>query len=91
MLKVEGKADITTYSTKNLLSNIKLSNNVFQVAPSLIISSPRFSINGGIIPTWNNGIFVWLPNVFAEAQVKENTFLYRQVGRAVIQRTLTEI
>jgi hypothetical protein len=83
MLKIEGKADITSYTTKNLASNLKISNNIFQVAPSLVISSPRFSINGGIIPTWNNGIFVWLPNVFAEAQVKEKTFLIQAgwIGR----------
>jgi len=74
-LKVEGKADITNYTTKNLTSNVKLSNNVFQVLPSLTFSSPRFSINGGLIPTWDNGTFVWLPNIYAEAQVKEQVFL----------------
>jgi hypothetical protein len=83
MLKIEGKADITSYTTKNLATNLKISNNIFQIAPSLIISSPRFSINGGIIPTWNNGIFVWLPNVYAEAQIKEKTFLIQAgwIGR----------
>ncbi|MBP6432578.1 MAG: hypothetical protein KA319_12500 [Ferruginibacter sp.] len=83
MLKIEGKADITSYTTKNLVSNIKISNNVFQIAPSLIISSPRFTINGGIIPTWNNGIFVWLPNVYAEAQLKEKTVMFQAgwIGR----------
>ncbi len=83
MLKIDAKADITSYTTKNLASNIKLSNNVFQIAPSLAISSPRFSINAGVVPTWNNGVFVWLPNVFAEAQVKEKTFLIQAgwIGR----------
>ena len=74
-IKVEGRADITSYTTKNLTSNVKLSNNIFQVAPSLAFASPRFSINAGITPTWDNGNFVWLPNVYAEAQVKEKTFL----------------
>jgi len=83
MLKIDAKADITSYTTKNLASNIKFSNNVFQIAPSIAISSPRFSINAGIVPTWNNGAFVWLPNVFAEAQVKEKTFLIQAgwIGR----------
>jgi hypothetical protein len=83
MLKVEGKADITSYSTKSFTNNIKINNNVFQIAPSLILSSPRFSINGGIIPTWNNGTFVWLPNVYAEAQLKEKIFLVQAgwIGR----------
>lgn len=83
MLKIDAKADITSYTTKNLASNIKFSNNVFQIAPSIAISSPSFSINAGIVPTWNNGVFVWLPNVFAEAQVKEKTFLIQAgwIGR----------
>lgn len=74
-LKVEGKADITSYSTKDLPSNVKISNNIFQAAPSLVYSSPQFTINGGLIPTWDNGNFVWLPNIYAEAQIKEKVFL----------------
>ena len=83
-VKVEGKADITSYDTKGVVpNNIKLSNNVFQVAPSLSFSSPHFSINGGIIPTWNNGTFVWLPNIYAESQIKGKAFLLQAgwVGR----------
>ncbi len=74
-VKIEGKADITTYTTKDLPANVKLSNNVFQVAPSLTYSSPQFNINAGIAPTWDNGAFVWLPNVYAEVQLKEKIFL----------------
>ena len=84
-IKVEGRADITSYTTKDLTNNVKISNNIFQVAPSLTFSSPRFSINGGIIPTWDNGTFVWLPNVYAEGQVKEKTFMIQAgwVGRYI--------
>ncbi|MEP7237759.1 MAG: hypothetical protein ABI685_07840 [Ferruginibacter sp.] len=94
--KVEGKADVTVYNTKNLLpNNIKINNNVFQVAPSLVFSTPRFSINGGLIPTWDNGKFIWLPNVFAEAQLLENklTFQAGWVGRYTknTYRNLSEI
>jgi hypothetical protein len=74
-LNIEAKADITTYSTKNLAGNIKLNNNVFSVAPSLIIRTPRFSINGGIIPTWHNGELILLPNIHAEGQLQEKVFL----------------
>ena len=82
--RVEAKADITAYTTKNLLpANVKINNNVFQVAPSLVFSTPRFSINGGVVPTWDNGKFIWLPNVFAEAFIKENVFAFQAgwVGR----------
>ena len=83
-IRVEAKADITTYNTKNLLpNNVKINNNVFQVSPSLVFSTPRVSINGGVIPTWDNGKFIWLPNVFAEAQILENKFSFQAgwVGR----------
>ncbi len=82
-LKVEGKADITTYSTRNLPNNVKVNNNIFSLAPSLVITTPRFSINGGIIPTWVNGELELLPNIFAEGQLQEKVFLIQAgwVGR----------
>jgi len=76
--KLEGNADITSYTTKNLMpNNVKINNNVFSVSPSLIFSTPRVSINGGITPTWDNGKFVWLPNVYAEAFIAENVFAFQ--------------
>lgn len=75
--KVEAKADVTAYATKNLTPDVKLNNNIFQVAPSLIISTPRFSVNAGILPTWDNGNFVWMPNVYAEAQIAENIVAFQ--------------
>ena len=82
-VKVEARADITSFNTKGLTNNIKISNNVFQVAPALSFSSPRFSINAGITPTWDNGKFVWLPNVYGEAQIQEKVLLFQAgwVGR----------
>jgi hypothetical protein len=74
-LKIEAKADITSYTTKNLPSNVKLNNNVFSIAPSLVIGTPRFTINGGIIPTWDNGELVLLPNIHAEGQLQEKVFM----------------
>ena len=81
--RVEGKADVTSYTSKNLFPNVKIKNNVFQVAPSLVVSTPRFSINAGIIPTWDNNKFILLPNVYAEAFIKENVFAFQAgwVGR----------
>jgi hypothetical protein len=48
---------------------------VFQVKPALVFTSPRFSINGGLTPTWDNGNFVWLPNIYAEGQLQEKVLL----------------
>ncbi len=74
-LKVEGRADITTYTIKGTGSNAKINNNVFSLAPSLVIAQPRFSINAGIIPTWDNGQLELLPNVYAEGQLQEKVLL----------------
>lgn len=94
--KIEAKADVTAYTTKGLVpNNIKINNNVYQVTPSLVFSTPRFSINGGISPTWDNGKFIWLPNVFAEAYIAENVFAFQAgwVGRYIknTYRNLAEI
>lgn len=92
-VKVAAKADITSYTSKDLVTNVKINNNIVQVTPALVYSSPRFTINGGITPTWDNGKFVWLPNVYAEAQIQENVFLFQAgwVGRYIKNsyRTLT--
>lgn len=84
--KVEAKADITSYATKNLVpANVKFNNNVFAVSPSLSFTTPRASIHAGIAPTWDNGNFVWLPNVYAEAFIAENVFAFQAgwVGKVV--------
>ena len=82
-VNVEGTADISSYHTVGLASNTTTNNTLLQVSPSLRIASPRFSLNGGIIPTWDNGGFVWLPNVYGEAQIQEKVFLLQAgwVGR----------
>ena len=85
-VKVEAKADLTNYYTKAVIpNNYNFSNNVIQVSPSLVYSSPNFSINGGLTPTWNNSKFVWLPNVYAEYQLKQNVFMIQAgwVGRYI--------
>ena len=84
--KAEGKADLTNYTTQNFIpNNIKFSNNIVQVMPALIYHSPRLSFNGGVTPTWNNGKFVLLPNIYAEAQLQEKVFMLQGgwVGRYI--------
>ena len=95
-VKLDAKADITKYTTKNFIpNNFDFSNNVEQLSPSLVYNSSRLIINGGIIPTWNNGKFVYLPNVYAEAQIKDQVFMVQAgwVGRIIKNtfRNLSEI
>ncbi len=85
-LKIEARADITNYFTKGFIPvNYSFSNNVVQVSPSIQYSTPALNINGGIIPTWDNGKFVWLPNVYADFKLKQNVFMFQAgwVGRYI--------
>ncbi len=83
-VKVDAKADVTKYSTRNYQpANYNIDNNVEQIAASVVYNSPRLKINAGLIPLWDNGEFHYLPNIYAEAQVKENVFMFQAgwVGR----------
>jgi len=74
-LKVSAKEDATTYSTQYLTQNIRLTNNVFQLAPSIEIDDDRFTLHGGITPTWDNNQSTILPDIYIEAPVKNKIFL----------------
>ena len=82
-LKVSAKADITSYTTKNLSNNVKIDNNVFSVSPSLAVNADRFNINAGVTPIWENGDMHLLPNIYAEGQLADKIFLIQAgwVGR----------
>ena len=85
-LKLSAKADFTNYSTLGRIpGNIKFANNILQVSPSFLYSTSLIKLHGGIIPTWNNGKFVWLPDVYAEVKVQEKVFLVQAgwVGRYI--------
>lgn len=75
-IKLAATADITTYTTKNLLPvNNKFNNNIFSLAPEIIYATPMLSLHGGITPTWNNNKLAVLPNVYGEFQLPDKPFL----------------
>ncbi|MEO7768987.1 MAG: hypothetical protein ABIS01_16270 [Ferruginibacter sp.] len=84
-VKVAAKADITSYTSKNLSANVKLNNNIFQLSPELIYATPSIIIHGGISPTWDNGKLSVLPKIYGEFQVKDKPFLLQAgfVGRFI--------
>jgi len=85
LAKLELQGDFTGYSTRNQVSNRSFNNDVLQLSPSIVYSVPRFTINAGIIPVWDNGQFRYLPNIYAEGQLQEKVFLIQAgwVGRIV--------
>lgn len=84
--KIAATADITSYKTKNLLpENIKISNNVFQIAPEVIYTAPMYTIHGGLTPAYSNKKFAVLPNIYGEMRLSEKKFLVQAgfVGKII--------
>lgn len=84
-IKVSAKADITSYTSKNLRANVKFNNNIFQLAPELIYSKENITVHGGVSPTWDNGKLSVLPNIYGVAQLKDRPFLVEAglIGRFI--------
>ncbi len=84
-VRVAAKADITSYTSKNLATDVKLNNNIFQLSPELIYAKEFITIHGGVSPTWNNGKLSVLPNIYGEAQIKDKSFLVQAgfIGRFI--------
>jgi hypothetical protein len=84
--KIDLKADITSYTTKNiLLANISLSNSIVQINPAVNYYSDLFTLHGGIIAAWNNKQYELLPDIYAEIPVKDKIFSIQAgwIGRLV--------
>lgn len=80
------KADLTDYATRNITpDNIKFSNNIVQITPSLNYHDDIFKINGGITTAWNNKKYELMPDIYAEAQVPNKSFALQAgwVGRLI--------
>lgn len=75
--KTTVRADYTHYATRKLPSgDVKYNNTVVQVAPGLVYTKPNLVIHAGIAPTWDNGKFVWLPDVKAEFGIPNNSLRF---------------
>ena len=89
-------ADLTDYSTRNLNpNNIKFSNNIVQITPSVNYHNDIIKINAGITTAWNNKKYELMPDIIAEVQVKDKSFAVQAgwVGRLVKNsfKNLTQI
>jgi hypothetical protein len=83
---VELKADFTNYTTKNLgTNNVKLSNTIIQIIPSVNIYNEQFNLHLSVIPAWNNEQYQVLPNIYGEAKLADKLFSVQAgwIGRFV--------
>lgn len=74
-IKAAAKADITSYTSKNLQPNVKFSNNIYSIAPELVYAKPLFNIHAGVTPTWENNKLTVFPNIYGEARIQDKLFL----------------
>lgn len=84
-IKAAVKADISSYSTKNLLPNVKFNNNIYSIIPELVYAKPLFNIHAGFTPTWDNGKLTVFPNIYGEMKIKDQVFLIQAgfIGRFI--------
>lgn len=85
-IRLAAKADLTNYYTKGYVpDNFNFNNTVVQVSPAVIYNAGLLKIHAGIIPTWSNSKFEYIPDVYAEFQLKEKIFMIQAgwVGKYV--------
>lgn len=84
-VKIAVKADITSYTSKNLQPNVKFSNNIYSLAPELSYAKPLFNVHVGVTPAWDNNKLQVLPNIYGEAKLQDQIFLLQAgyVGRII--------
>ena len=49
-------------------------NNLYMVAPAVILKTPNLYLHGGLSPSWDRGTFHMLPNLMAEITTNDQRF-----------------
>jgi len=65
-------ANLSNYKTDSISG---ISNNIVSISPAVQYNTPQLKVTAGFHPTWNNNVFVWLPNITAEAKLKNEKFV----------------
>jgi len=75
-------------------TGLTIRNNLFELSPEFVYYSDLFTFHGGITPAWNNKDVRLLPNIYGEAQLKQNILIVQAgwVGQYIANsyRTLSE-
>lgn len=70
-VKLGATADLTSYNPAN---KKRQQNNLYYFSPSVLVTTPNFYLEGGIIPSWDNGVFKNLPNIMADITTNDKRF-----------------
>ncbi|NNV54479.1 TonB-dependent receptor [Limnovirga soli] len=65
-------ADITTYKSDSAGT---VNNNLYSLTPALQFKTPNVKVIAGVSPTWDNEVLSFLPNITAEAKIKNDKFI----------------
>lgn len=64
--------DVTSYKSDSAGS---INNVLYSLTPAIQFKTPNLKLIAGVSPTWDNTQFNFLPNISAEAKVKEERFV----------------
>jgi hypothetical protein len=70
-IKLGFTADLTSYRPANKKT---VQNNLYYFSPSLLLKTPNFYLEAGLIPSWDNGVFTTLPNFMADITTNDKRF-----------------
>jgi hypothetical protein len=92
-LKVTGVADITSYSVDSSSTvHASFNNNIFQIAPEVIIQQQDYIAHIGLTPSWNNNTVNVLPNVYGEVHLRKQLFVVQAgVVGSVIKNSFSNL
>jgi len=75
-VRLNAIADITRYSTLNLIpNNIELKNDVYTITPEVHYHVDQFKIHGGVKYIHDHGKSYFLPNISAEFSLKKDNLI----------------
>lgn len=66
-------ADLTNYRNKSLPKKTD-NNNIYMIAPAVLLKTPNLFLQAGITPSWDNGNFHMLPNAMADITTDDQRF-----------------
>ena len=73
-LNITATADLTNYRLEKVNNKKTFQNNLYLIAPAVILKSTNLYFQGGLTPSWNKGVFRMLPNFMAEVTTNDKRF-----------------
>ena len=76
--------DLTKFKPDNKSAQ---DNTFYYISPSVVFTTPKINIQGGIRPSWDNKTFKMFPNVLVEASTEDKRFIFQAGWSGYIRRT----